>query len=363
MKTSTRNIDWNQVYSLVALNAAVVISWIAYHNYQPKVLTLFHFEELSFFLVAAQAIILVCIPPLAGWVGDRVIQSGGNRFIVFTVGTSVTAMVFMCVAFTVGTAQTIDLTAALPVMIVVWLISMNIFHSPANSMLELFAPAKELPLAMGLMTMTTEILYALEPVVVWFVDLIGPVSTFALGGVLLIVTGIYFRSTTRNVSLQREVSETTAKSNNYALVLTLGLLLGLITAIIMNVLPDVLAVRFENFSHSVLGGSHFASFILGLSALLAWPLSMQAHRYDLKVSLTVGFAMALLSIAAILFIPNAVVCVGACATLAFSFSLLNILCFPMVLGALSPASVTFGAGLYFGSLELADGLINIMGKL
>jgi hypothetical protein len=38
--------NWSQVYSLLALNAAIVISWIAYHNYQPKLLNLFHFEEL-----------------------------------------------------------------------------------------------------------------------------------------------------------------------------------------------------------------------------------------------------------------------------------------------------------------------------
>jgi hypothetical protein len=132
---------------------------------------------------------------VAGVIGDKVIQTGGTRFIVFTVGISVTAMVFMCVAFTVGTASSINLTAALPFMIVIWLISMNIFHSPANSMLEMFASAKSLPSAMALMVLTTEPLYALEPLIVAFVDLIGPVSTFALGGVLLIVTGYFFRKT------------------------------------------------------------------------------------------------------------------------------------------------------------------------
>src|SRR5271154_6553476 len=129
---SESKTNWNQVYGLLGLNAAIVISWIAYHNFQPKVLELFHFQQLSFFLVVAQALILVFIPPVAGIVGDYMIKTNGNRFVVFTVGISVTAMVFMLVAFTVGTATTLNLTAALPVMIVVWLISMNVFHSPAN---------------------------------------------------------------------------------------------------------------------------------------------------------------------------------------------------------------------------------------
>src|SRR5690349_9460566 len=91
--------SWNQIYGLMALNAAIVISWIAYHNYQPKVLELFHFQELSFFLVVAQAVILVFIPIVAGWLGDYIIKKNGNYFVVTTVGISVTAMVFMCVAF------------------------------------------------------------------------------------------------------------------------------------------------------------------------------------------------------------------------------------------------------------------------
>ena len=55
--------NWSQVYSLLALNAAIVISWIAYHNYQPKVLEIFHFTELKVFLIIAQGLILVLIPP------------------------------------------------------------------------------------------------------------------------------------------------------------------------------------------------------------------------------------------------------------------------------------------------------------
>src|SRR5258708_27577572 len=96
--------NWSQVYSLLALNAAIVISWIAYHNYQPKVLEIFHFTELRLFLIIAQGLILVLIPPVAGIVGDYLIKKNGNRLVVFTVGISVTAMVFMLVAFTVGTA-------------------------------------------------------------------------------------------------------------------------------------------------------------------------------------------------------------------------------------------------------------------
>lgn len=357
------SINWNQIYSLVALNAAVVISWIAYHNYQPKVLELFHFQELALFLVVAQAIILVFIPPIAGLVGDYMIKYNGNRFIVFTIGTSVTAMVFMCVAFTVGTSSTLNFTAALPIMIVVWLISMNIFHSPANSMMELFADAKQLPVAMALMTLTTELLYAIEPVVVWFVDSIGPVLTFALGGVLLILTGYFFRKTTKHLNLSRGYDETKAQKSNFALVLIIGMLLGLATGILMNAFPDLLASRLSAYSHTILGGSHFVSFILGVSALAAWPLSNVVTQIGVKKGLIYGAIATFLCIIMVFALADPIYCIITCVLLGISYSLLNVSAFPFVLSNLSSRSVTFGAGIFFGSIELADGLMNIFSKL
>jgi len=95
---SEPKINWKQIFSLGALNAAVVISWIAYHNYQPKLLEKFELTGLGTFLNVAQAIVLVFIPPLAGMVGDYFIRKNGNHFIVFMIGISVTAMVFMAVA-------------------------------------------------------------------------------------------------------------------------------------------------------------------------------------------------------------------------------------------------------------------------
>ena len=244
--------NWNQVYALIALNSAVVISWIAYHNYQPKVLELFNYQELGFFLIVAQAVILVFIPSVAGLVGDYIISKGGNSFIVFTVGISVTAMVFMCVAFTLGGSNIVDITSALPFMIVVWLISMNIFHSPANSMLELFAPTKELPSAMALMVMTTDLLYAFENRVVGLVDAMGATVTFALGGVLLIVTGYYFKRSTREVHLVREQNPDYKKASNFAVVLIAGLLMGVATTAIKN-LPDWLEFSGASFIETSAG--------------------------------------------------------------------------------------------------------------
>ena len=356
------NTNWAQVYSLLALNAAIVISWIAYHNYQPKVLQLFHFEQLSFFLVVAQAAILVLIPGTAGLIGDYMIRTNGNRFVVFMVGISVAAMVFMCVAFTIGTANTLNLTAVLPFMIVIWLISMNIFHSPANSMLEIFAPAKELPAAMAWMVLTTELLYALEPLVVNFVDLIGPTYTFALGGVLLIVTGYFFRRTTRNVKLSREYEETKAESSNYLSVFLAGLFLGLASATIKNYIPQWVQSK-AGGSEFTSNSSIFVSLILVVAAFAAVPLSKWVDKQGLVKALRYGLVGTFASLAVIYFVPGFMTAMVFCVISGLFFSAASVSAFPYALHNLASKNVTLGAGLFFGSVELSDGIMNIIGSM
>jgi MFS family permease len=357
---NTATANWNQIYSLIALNAAIVISWIAYHNYQPKVLEIFHFQDLSLFLIVAQAAILVFIPPVAGIVGDKVISTGGNRFVVFTVGISVTAMVFMCVAFTVGATSTVDLTSALPFMIVIWLISMNIFHSPANSMLEMFASAKSLPSAMALMVLTTELLYSLEPLIVDFVDLIGPVLTFALGGVLLIITGYIFRRTTRNIDLVRNADEARRTESNYVPVLAAGLALGLAAALIKNYLPEKINLSFSTGGEMGVTGPLVISLILATAAVTAWPLSKLIDRIGTEKSLVYGLLGTFVCMSIIVFMSNAWGLIILGFTLAPFFSLASVAAFPFALSKLSLKNVTLGTGMFFGSVELADGVMNIM---
>lgn len=350
--------NWSQVYSLLALNAAIVISWIAYHNYQPKVLEIFHFTELKLFLIVAQGLILVLIPPVAGILGDFMIKKNGNSLVVFTVGVSVTAMVFMLVAFTVGASSTINLTAALPFMIVVWLISMNVFHSPANSMLEMFAPAKDLPAAMALIVLTTELLTAFEPLIIVFVNEIGPVATFALGGVLIIVTGYFFRKTTSAVKFERGSEEAISKENQYFKVLIAGLSLGLASALIKNYMADwmIAKVNFPlpNDSSILVAG------VLIISAVAAVPLVRYINKLGVGASLTYGLLATFAALALVYFIPSgaAMVLLGVIVGLSFSFA--SVAAFPYALNHLSPRSVTLGAGVFFGSVEVAESIINYL---
>ena len=360
---SQNQVRWKSVLSLAALNAAVVISWIAYHNYQPKLLEKFSFTDLSGFLVIAQAIILCCIPPVAGWVSDRLAQAKGGQFAVFTVGISVTAMTFMAVAFTISGVSFDFLKPALPVMIVIWLVSMNIFNSPANSMLELFAPSQHLPSAMAVITLITELLYALEPVVVYIVDFVGATFTFILGGTLLVTTAYFFRKNTDELVV---VSKTTAQTKkeheqNIPLVIGYALLFGLANAVLLNIFPEILADRLTFLQSETLEGKHYVSILLAISALAALPISKYVEQIGLTKSLNMSFAGLLLSGLSVFGLGGNLAGIFAI-IYALAFSMLSVTALPFAIGRLNPRNLTFGIGIFYGCFELADGLMNIFGN-
>jgi MFS family permease len=182
--STSGEIQWKQLWSLVALYASVIIGWIAYYNYQPILLHKYNFTDLTLFLFIAQGIIMVVTPPIAGLLGDRFRKSKGNRLPIISAGISAAAMVFMSVAFTLIMDPGETFKWILPILIVFWLASMSIFTSPAISTIDLFAPANKLPRAMAIITIVYGALYALEPVIVDLVDFLGAPLTFVVGGVI-----------------------------------------------------------------------------------------------------------------------------------------------------------------------------------
>lgn len=355
--TQEKSIQWSQILSLAALNAVVVFSWIAYNNYQPKVLVKFNFQELALFLAIAQAAIMVCIPPLAGMLGDYLIKKDTKNFVVFTTGISITAMVFMAVAFTVS-GDTIGVwRSLLPFLIVVWLISMNLFISPANSMIEMFAPTKQLPIVMGVIVMITEMVAALEPSIIVLVDALGSTLTFLGGGTLIAISGYFFKRSTENISFERTVS-TNTQSNFWAIILV-GILFGSITGLLMNVFPELLKNKFEVLGQHSMFANYAVSGILALSALLALPFSKWAEANGTQRSVFIGLIGCLVFVS-LVFITSSWLCIAACVALAACYSLTSVSAFPYALQHLSARQVTYGTGIFIGSTELVDQLLGIV---
>lgn len=356
---TTQTVNWSQIYALAGLNAAVVISWIAYHNYQPKVLEKFAFTELANFLTIAQAIVLVLIPPIAGYIGDIVIRKGGNHFLVFTIGAGVTAMTFMAVAFS-ATGVVPQLRSVLPIMIVIWLISMNIFHSPANSLLEMFAPARELPMIMSVIALTTELLYGIEPIVVLIIDYIGAVFTFVTGGVLLVITGYFFRKTTATMSFKRS-EESLSREDNFLLVILAGLGFGLVDSLITHgtTLSSWFGNRFSILSISPDTNNYIICAILITAAFATIPASKIVNTDNIAKILFIALVACLVLCGLLYAVTHVWVSLLLCVLLGVLFSVVAVTAFPYAISHISVRNITLGTGLFYGSFKIVDAVLSI----
>ncbi|UTW63726.1 hypothetical protein KFE98_06165 [bacterium SCSIO 12741] len=354
-----RQLPWKQIISLGALNVALGISWIAYHEYQPHLLESFGLTDMARLLIWMKAIVLVCIPPLAGWIADRMFRKGSNFFLVFAIGIAVTAMIFMVVATLISIPQSPWILTALPVMIAFWLISMNIFISPANSLIERFTSQENLPLVMGILILASDLSYALEPLIVGLVNFLGPTLTFITGGVLVGGSGYWFlKSSTATVAEKTQIplqerNKPSKTGNPYLIIIAMGMALGLGKGLLMEFIPSQGPV-------GSMSGSVFSFLMLGVSAVAALLLGLRTHANQQRV-FTIGIGMMILGGAILINVPLTALKITGAVIVALGFSASGITGLPLAFQRLRENQLILGTGLLLGSSEIISGILEILG--
>lgn len=347
---------WPEVISLAILNAAISISWIAYHEYQPKLLQGYGLISLANFLLYSKAIVLIVIPPIAGLVTDILLRRGSKYFLVFSVGISLTAMTFMAVASFLGAGSVAAIQTYVPYLIVIWLVAMNIFTGPANSMIERFSSARKLPIVMAVLFFTTEIVFALEPLIIQLITFFGPTITFVFGGVLITVAGYIFHKVSSNEVLERQSSleKSNGRRSKYLPIVTVGLLLGLCHALLVEYLPNL------NELDIILDPKYYSTSLLIFAAILGLPFSIIISNNKLSTYIWMALPILILGMILMLGFPDSslIIMIGAL-IVAASFSILSISGLPFALQNLSVKNITLGVGIFFGATEVADAIVEI----
>jgi MFS family permease len=362
VQTKISDIKWPEIFSLAALNVSVVISWIAYHEYQPILLENFKFDHLADFLVVTTAIVLILIPPIAGLLADFMLKKNGKFFILFTVGIGATAMIFMIVASIIGAGPVSELKPFLPYMIILWLISMNLFISPAYSMIEAFAPAQKLPIVMGFLFLVTELVYALEPLVVGLVQFFGDTLTFIVGGVLISVSGFFFHkiSSDEVITRKKELLDEQVKPQKlgaYAAILIIGLCLGIGKAFLVEFFPENFTSLFPDQGNL---GNYISFGLLGFSAIIAFVVGKYITRIGIKKVILISFGILAVGSLILLFSTSMAMAILGGIVTAIGFSLLNVSGLPFAISQLSVKHITYGVGIYIGASEFFSGLFEYM---
>ncbi|MGC1243824.1 MAG: MFS transporter [Chryseosolibacter sp.] len=357
-RSETRNsIQWKQLWSLAALYGSIIIGWIAYQNYQPKLLVQFHFSDFTFLLMAAQGLILVITPMIAGALGDRYRLEKGHRIPIISSGISFAAMIFMAVAFTLLGNPGEVFRWILPVLIVFWLIAMSIFTSPALSTIELFTSVDKLPHAMAILTITGNLIYSLEPVIVDIIDYLGAPATFVAGGVVTFLSGYALKK--NSLQLFRESGDREARSpqaellnSRYGLIFFPGLCVGIATTLLFYFFPsvpgDTLALVFNTDTKIIVVA------ILIVSALLSWPMSHVVNRYGMERIFWISSTVIGLSVLAIYFSTSAVLISLLTVIFAIAFTALSVAALPLAIHRSAFRQKVFCVGLFFSGVALPE---------
>ncbi|MEQ9290407.1 MAG: MFS transporter [Cyclobacteriaceae bacterium] len=364
-----KKINWPQLASLAGLYSSVIIGWIAYYNYQPKLLENFGFVHFTFMLFVAQGLILVITPPIAGKIGDRFRKNSGHRLPVITAGISFAAMVFMAVAFTLMANPGEILKWLLPFLIILWLFSMSIFTSPAISTIELFAPAEKLPSAMAIITLVSGLIYAVEPIIVELIDYLGAPTTFICGGVAVLVSGYFLRKTSQKVDdkieiivdQEEEVVVEPERKMDFSFVIALGVAFGIASTVLFNKFPDRLEDIFVTGPDSF-NGNQMVSMVLAFSAFISIPIGRLVEKYGASLSAQIGIVGLFIAMFGVLLINSGtgvIIC-----TLLFSilYTLVSVSTLPLALSKVDFKRKVFGVGLFFAGFEIPNGILEAFMK-
>ena len=365
-KTSEGSIDiqWPQLLSLAALYSSIIIGWIAYYNYQPILLKAYRFENLSFFLLVAQGIILVVTPPIAGMFGDKYRFTKGHRIPIITAGISFVAMIFMAVAFALISNPNDTFRWIFPFLIIFWLFGMSIFTSPALSTVELFTPIDKMPRAMAVLTIASNFVYALEPVIVDIINTLGAPATFMLGGLLVSLSGYALKKNSLklfkgNSEPARTSAKGSEKESRYEMIIMLGIVVGVVTTILFNLLPGHIYDHFSS-SHSFLPeGKWILVLILATSGLIAIPMSNVVSSLGLSTSFAFSAVVSLASLVLLLFSGSFILSLILVGVFIVTFALLSVSALPLALYHSGFHKKVLCVGLFFSGVELPNGILEM----
>jgi hypothetical protein len=229
----------------------------------------------------------------------------------------------------------------------------------------MFAPVQKLPLVVGVLIMITELLYALEPVVVFIVDFLGDTLTFITGGFLIAGTGWLFNKVSSNEVLQRKKEALVEKEdgslrNSFLGAIAAGLLVGFGHAFISSYIPMLVGLDFTHALPEGWRGEYLSSILLGISAILAFPLSIQICKISPKISMIAALVGIAAGVGIMLMALHFYTMLFGATVLSVAFSIASVSGLPFAIERLSLKHITLGSGASFGSAELFDGIFDLM---
>lgn len=328
-------IAWRQVWGLAILLAAVMICWMVYGFYQPKILNDLGFFALAQQLGIIQGVLGAIVEPIVGWHSDQLFRRLHSRFPLITVGVTLAGLIFVLTAVLVTNPLITAVRWIVPILMTIWVIAMIIFRGPAIALLRQFAPTEQLPKANAILTLVFGLVGAVSPLIETIIKTLGGSLTFLLAALLLMIGAVLFKSSQPQPSLPVP-SEDGAISRVDALrIFGVGIAAGIQATVLLRYAPS---------------NAGLAALILLISALAALPLERLALSWGIRRSMAISLGAIAPLTGLLLLSANSIFALPVLVLAGITFGLLFISQIPYALQAVPSAQAGWGTGLYFGGM-------------
>jgi hypothetical protein len=255
------------------MQLVVTSGWMAYAQFQPKLLERFGLTVLASPLALYLRLTGSILSPVVGWLGDRVARRGGARVPVMVTGGLLAGAIFIAVALTTAAQPAGPLRWLLIGLIACWVAAMTVLQAPALSLLPVTAPAERWPVVASPLVVATVLPMALWPFVQEALDRRGGPLVFVGGGVALVIATLALRGTANVSPVEAPTPFRTGAAGVFGtsiasalVVFLLGSVSALVTQLAGIVVPGILAAR---LGAGEAARGVIAAIPLGASAIVA----------------------------------------------------------------------------------------------
>ncbi|HEY9810150.1 MAG TPA: MFS transporter [Halomicronema sp.] len=368
---SGRFVLWRSVLALAFVQGSIILSWVIYRAYLPYLLTEFGYaKEFAATILLIENILAVGMEPLFGSFSDSRKRFIGTQFPLISLGVILSSAVFILIpCFGLFLQPNGFGKYLLPAFLIFWALAMAMFRSPVIALLGEYAATPMLPQAASFLMVAGGLIGAFAPVSQEFLLSLGPVSTFSVASLVLLLAVMVLRSFHPPASPPQTSSVTINPFpfEAFGLIFLTGLFVNWAVSFSMLSVGKLLGTNLSALFPQIDLKSAMLTIgiVMALASLPAgWLATRLGNRRGILAGMAVGASSLLLwsipaaGILGVVFLVtglNFVVGMLGLAGIIVGLSLVNVGVFPFALG-LMPSRGGLGIGGYFGGVAAAASL-------
>jgi hypothetical protein len=343
------NASWYKIVSLSALQGSIVLAWVIYNIYLPKLLISCGISpRLAILLIIIENAIAFILEPLFGSLSDRAYRWIATKFGFISLGVIVTSVISMLIPTIVIFQNVLNaIDWILPGVLITWAMAMTIFRTPAISLIGRYAFASDLPIAMSFLTLVGGFVGALRPVVQDFILSLGAPVAFTIASIVLLAATALLRyfdpPMTTNLGLKDYAPVVPMK---VGLLIGTGLGIAWGSRCLLETLPKIIEIHIPQLDSKLM--MVFISLTIAISAI---PGGLLAAKCGNRQAMLMGLITTLLALLTIVFIPTSITISIAILLIVICFSWVTNGAIPFAIGLFPAERLGLAIGFYFSGFS------------